>query len=181
MINFKANYIQNIPIKTLDSDNTYKSQDVNFVEIDINNSKDVTAINQVADIWGEKSFADNIVFDIEQNSKDINAQGNLRVFALTKQNSDFQNLDENQILALVDVEKTQSDDLFINYLQVAPQLVYCLRKLPIKRCGSAVLDCLKNLFSNKTITLNSRSRNFFLNNGFIEVTKNHFVWNKFLK
>ncbi len=180
MINFKAHYVQQIQIKKLDN-NVYKPQNVNFIEIDTSSLSDIEAINQVSPNWEDHSFADNIAYNLTQIKKGRFNKDLFRFFALTKQNDNYEKLNSDDILALAEIEKKSETNIFINYLQVDPKIVYCLEKPPIKRCGSAMLDCLKIMFNNKNIFLNSRSKNFYLKNNFVEIFKNVFVWNKFLK
>ena len=70
MINFKANYINTVPIKTLNTtNNVYYSKAANFVEFDIKNSNDIAVINDVACLWRDNSFADNIAYDVNNANK----------------------------------------------------------------------------------------------------------------
>lgn len=182
MINFKANYINTVLIKTLNStNNTYQPKAANFVEFDIKNPNDTAAINDVAYLWQDKSFADNIAYDVNNANKGYFKKESFRVFALTSQKEGFENLDSRKVLALAEIEKTSDNNIFLEYLQVDPTIVYATGIPLIKRCGSAVLDSLKQLFSDKSIFLNSRTEKFYTKNGFVKIRQNQYFWNKLLK
>ena len=182
MINFKANYINTVPIKIFNNiAGEYQSADVSFVEIDVKNQNDIYAVNRVVSLWEDRSFADNIAYDVNNHNKGIFKKFPFRVFALTNQRRDFDTLDSCDILALTEIEKKSDDNIFLEYLQVDPRIVYNIGIPQIKRCGSAVLDCLKQLFSDKSIFLNSRAEKFYTKNGFVKIGQNQYFWNKFLK
>ena len=182
MINFKANYINTVPIKTLNTtNNVYYSKAANFVEFDIKNSNDIAVINDVACLWRDNSFADNIAYDVNNANKGYFKKEPFRIFALTSQKEGFDNLDSSEVLALAEVEKISDNNIFLEYLQVDPAIVYATGIPLIKRCGSAVLDSLKQLFNDKSIFLNSRTEKFYTKNGFVKIGQNQYFWNKLLK
>lgn len=182
MINFKANYINTAQIKTYNmQNNTYQQNDVSFVEVDIKNSKDVNVINQVVKLWQDNSFANNIAYDINNIDKDDAKKEPFRVFALTSQTEGVENLDSNQVLALAKIEKTPDNNIFLEYLQVDPNIVYATGIPLIKHCGTAVLNGLKQLFRDRSIFLNSRLEKFYTKSGFIKIGQNQYFWNKFIK
>ena len=83
MINFKANYINTVPIKIFNNiAGEYQSTDVSFVEIDVKNQNDIYAINRVVSLWEDRSFADNIAYDVNNHNKGIFKKFPFRVFAL---------------------------------------------------------------------------------------------------
>ena len=179
MISFKASLINKPNILKRNSNGKYSETPCSFIKIDANNSNDIRALNNVSKYWEFSSFAENIAYTAKLMSSGRNIKSKYNIYALTTQNENLNKLDDEKILGLVEIEELPNNNVFLGYIQVKPELIYDL-PLEIKRCGSAMLDCLKLIYSNKTISLNSRVHDFFFKNGFklIDVEKNRFAWNK---
>ena len=179
MINFKAHFIKSTIIEKKEHDEKFIPSCCNFVEINPKDSNDLAALKNIAKFWDYNSFTENIAYTGNLIANGRDAKNKYRIYALTTQNKNLAELDDEKILGIVETEKNSKNQIFLNYIQVRPEIIYSA-STKIKRCGTAMLDCLKEIYQDKTISLNSKVHEFFLKNGFklIDTKKNRFTWNK---
>lgn len=173
--------LKDITVKQKIDEGSYVDRDVNFVEIDVTNENDIIALQNNAKYWLYSKYSPTIAYSAFLKYAYQDMYDNTHIFALTRQNDDFQHLDDNKLLGLVEVEKTGKDTVRVHYLQVNPDFLYTIRKPDFKCCGTAILNSLKQLYENKTISLSSSGADeFYRKNGFdfVEGSQHTFVWNK---
>ena len=182
-VNFKANYVSSAQIYKRDAGSgNYKPFEASFIEFDSNFYKDVIAIKDTAERWKRTDrFACEIAEDIAFNNAYGYERGEHRFFGLTRQKSDFENPKASKILGLIEVSDSDRRGKYINFLQVEPKNT--LTKVGREFCGvgSAIIDNVKNLFSDCEIKLKSLPEkevvNFYKKNGFEQIGKSiDFVW-----
>jgi hypothetical protein len=134
---------------------------VNFVEINSQNEKDIKALKKVAQTWSEKCFANQIY-------KNAKSKPNLMTYALTKQKSDYENLEYKNVLGLCQLSKEMNGVMSIEYLQTKPEFQIENKNREYKKIGSRVLHSLKKVFHDKTLRVNYlfEKITFYMDNGF---------------
>lgn len=171
--NFRAKFVGSTQVKKLNTlKNEYEKCAVSFLEFDPTNKKDLKAMEDISRYWCDSQFA----WDISQ-SADAVTYGNLdrntnKVYILTRQKNDFDNLRYDDVLGLADVETKQNkegkDYLNLHRLQTNPDFIDKERPM-FKYIGTGILNILKGF--NKIIELNSVSSaiDFYEKNGFVDL------------
>ncbi|GEM_PF-847577 len=177
---FGAKFINNTNIKRfLRSTKEYVPAKVSFVEIDSYNREDIFALEDVARYWVNGKFATNFVTTAKW--KTIGNGNNRKIYALTAQNKSHGKLNYDDILGLAEVCENSKHDIYLNYLQAKPDIIYSQNR-EYKGIGSGILNSLKNLYDK--ISLNSLCeksvKNFYFKNNF-KLTRpdvNQFEWHR---
>ncbi len=148
-ISFGANFIQKLPIKKYSYEKKiYTTDFANFVEFNPHDKNDVKALYEIARDFGGDTYAGNIYYDIKAASEKTVKDPNIRYFALTNQNGNFEDIEARNILGLTEIKKLNNKEIQIKYLQTHPQYLYS-RGLPfIKRVGTAIINYFK-LYNDK--------------------------------
>lgn len=134
---------------------------VHFVEINSQNKKDIKVLKKIAKNWDSKSYASNIF-------EKAKSQPTLKTYALTKQNSDYENLEHENVLGLCQLSKEMGDVVCIEYLQTNPEFQIENKNRVYKKIGSRILHSLKKVFYDKTLRVNYlfEKITFYMDNGF---------------
>ena len=163
-ISFKANYICDSQVKR-----NNKPCSLSFVQIDTKNMSDIIALKELDYMWGRKTYFS----DISDNASLDNVYGLnskfKQYYALTTQTKDFNKLDSEQILGLVQVEPDVHYNE-INYLQVLPTQNYSNPEREYKNIGSSIIDTVTKIYPNKKLMLYSTDAalNFYKKIGFVQ-------------
>ena len=178
-INFNAQFINQVTIKRYNPDkNNYNSIPVSFVQIEAENNNDIQAVKKTTKDWQNGMFSDKICIAAERIAEEKTNNSPVRIYALTSQMKDFDNLRPDNILGLVETENNKNA-LEINHLQVNPEFLPSIEPPKYRHVGSGILDSLKNLY-NKVIELTSvyTATNFYEKNGFeiFDIHKFRYRW-----
>lgn len=177
MINFKANLIYNDRnVIKFSSSKLSEKHPVSFVRINPTDEKDILALQKAKDNWDKTSFASTILMTALGMFYDGINPDDKEIFLLTEQNSDFENLDAEKILAMGLVMARSKFSKYITYLQTKPQYMFKNRQgsfIGLKGIGSEFLDCCKEKFKDFSLILNATkdSETFYLKNGFELINK----------
>lgn len=180
---FEANLIKTITIqKLMPQTKTYYPAKVSFVEIESDNPKDTKALYEAANFWIDEKYANNIAYTSSLlNTKRLDKNKN-KIYAITSQNTNFKELDENKILAMAEIEAADKPIIELSHIQVKPEIIYAIEKPEYKHIGTGMLNALKSLYSGIKLTAaDSQSViNFYLKNKFsrLEPNSNKFLWKK---
>lgn len=169
MISFKANLINHATVKRQGIDNKFHDKEVSFVQINPLSENDMRAINLVNLDWADgNTLARDIAKTINNCYCKYDISPKFKVFALTKQKDNFENLCAKDILALTQVRKQSPTQLFIDYLQVAPEYQYGREKRGFKKLGAALLNSVISHIPNKETFLKARESaiDFYKTQGF---------------
>ena len=100
--------------------------------------------------------------------------------AVTKQKQDFEMLNENDILGVLQTRRTKEKKLEIENLQVSPTANYNAINRDFMKIGSALLDSVKQIFSDKEIfvTVKEGTTPFYKKNGFININKKNMIFRR---
>ncbi len=172
MINFRANYIGNTPIKQL-YNNKYVDTKANLIELNPNNNSDLMALKEIGNSWYcGSSLAAEIYLDAKENYL-YSTKNKQKFYALTSQKDTFEKLNSEKILAVIEAEEYNKNILEIIFLQVHPYYNYYSYDREYKKIGSGLLDIIKKIYSDKIIILKPvfEAINFYLKNGFKELSK----------
>ena len=177
---FKAKFIKPIEVQKLNpKTKIYSPEQVSFVEIEPENFEDVWALSQAARNWYPEEYASNIAYTATLLFKNTRDRAKNKIYAVTTQTKDFSRLDEFKLLAMAEIEKT--DTVELEHIQVKPTLTNKYTDRAYKNIGTKILEVLKSLYNNIHLTAARGSvKNFYLKNGFIcsDPDKNRFIWKK---
>ncbi len=144
-----------------------------LIELDPACAEDMTAINDVNYIWHAKEGYPACIFNCMKYAlmqKQAGEDSNLKFYAMTTQNKDFENPRGEDILALVQVYTEDSGDKKVEYMQVNPKNSYESKsKSKYKHTGSTMMNFLKEFFSSRKIVLfpcDTKAAKFYEANGF---------------
>ena len=147
-INFGAKYVSTTQIKQYDYiKQNYSPVPASFVEIDPSNQSDREALHDLLKDWKGSDFTCSIVDSIDYESEDTN-----KVYALTRQSKDFNNLRSSEIVGLADMDITKGKTPELMYLQVDPILLQKMEPPVYKSVGTGIINSLKRVY-NKAIQL----------------------------
>lgn len=170
-INFTAKFIEKKQILKKEHGNDYKPCDVSIVELDKNDSRDVSALGKTSLDWiiqGDGILTYNIYKNAVNQYSDFDNEKE-HYLAVTTQDSDYENLDYKKILGLSLFSETSSPVNEINLFEVRPNISKSLSKnREYKKAGTALLNYIQNTYTQKPIYVISRdeSINFYLKNNF---------------
>jgi len=180
-INFNARYIGKAEVVQLCKETgKYNPIETSFAEIDTSNRLDINALNKISKIWEELST--NIYHNTSEKFIGNKSYRNIRTFAITKQNDDFEHLDENKILALADVEETiPNKACHLCHIMGDPNYVKAITP-EYMGPGTSLMKNLQNIYDHiKLISENNqKTRMFYRKNDFYEhpPKSNRFSWSK---
>lgn len=177
-LNFKANFIKNVPIQKRVSAEKFVPSQVSLVELDINNQNDIEALGKTAVLWERKAstFANYIYIDATKDKQypDVEKE---HYYALTKQNENFELLNPNSVLALAVYAEKKDPMNEIMWLQVDPKTNTknaSIFNREYKNIGTAIVDFLKSL-SQKPLYVQSdtKATPFYEKQGFESMDLKH--------
>lgn len=177
---FNANYINSGRISKLAQySDKYESCPVNFVLLE-NNKNDNKLLKTLQQQWNGVYFIKCINTDAAW--RDINRFKNIKIYALTDQNNNFDKLKAKSILGIAEIrEKKENKKGILWYLQVKPDSINVSPDFAPKNkgCGSAMLKSLKQLYDSIELssTDSESVRKFYKDNGFRNpIFANRFIW-----
>ncbi|MBQ3102445.1 GNAT family N-acetyltransferase [bacterium] len=177
-ISFGARYINSIPVlKKVGSD--YKKQEISFVELDMEDARDMNSLNKTNDKWGEESYLSIAKECMEQGAKDAKRH----LYMATEQADSFECLDEKKVLGAVVFDEGKREN-HIELLQVEPNnLARNTKSAKWRRVGTSIVNNLQQMFSAKPMTVFSAGDaiGFYKKTGFVEDNDKKsglaYVWN----
>lgn len=156
-INFTANFITNKRILKRNENGMYAPYNISVVELDKNNEKDKEALHDTVVDW----YYDNAryIFDIYHEADKDYDYPNVNqehFYAITKQTSNFDDLEYKEILGLMLFSETKLKEDEINFLQVKPTTNKHQSYIQeYKNVGKTLIEFLKETKNKKTIMVNS--------------------------
>lgn len=155
---------------------------VNFVELNpfksdlSGKNSDAESLSGVKYRFGNWGHDASLISDIFEYEGKSTSNVNSRYFALTQQEDSFERLNSSQILGIAKTTQADRDNVFIDMIQVNPwyastspkDLFYHPNQPQYRHCGTAIIDSIKALFSNKDLWLHSPVRliDYFKMQGF---------------
>lgn len=180
-LGFKANFECKAEIKKINSGG-YVPEFVNWVKFDRNNLLDVMALSYAARSWEREKFASNIAYRAMLMSETRLKDEPCEIYIMTRQDKDFDDLDDSKILGMAEIEKKDKNSVELNYIQVDPEQTSSCQRAEYKNIGSKMLDLLKAQYADKIIGLRADAGSvseFYKKNGFIlkDEKKRYYEWN----
>ncbi len=172
-VNFKARFIHNTTINEYRA-GKYEPIKANFVEIDPLNFNDRKAISILVGTWGDDLVNLRAIRSNIEGLATIKKDIKLYIYALTLQQDNFQKVDFNKILGLVQIDKS-NQPMSIDYLQVNPvykkQTNEMLKQRKYKYIGKAIMNSVIQNFPKEEIWISSTdsAKNFYKKFGFKEI------------
>ena len=145
----KQNYDEAYVKKLTDGLCTYESSKVNVAEIDFNGDLDFKALNDLKTSWSEAHFIDGVYAEAKKlHNKSWYNDGTKKIFVLTTQNSDFQNLAPEKVLSICQLSGIYDKEAEVRYIETNPN--YLCQPFPEYKCNGRTLmkflqskyDCL---------------------------------------
>lgn len=171
-INFKGKFISQIDIKKLPLNKPVK---VSAVELNPLLKSDLKTLREIDDLWNVE-FSNYIYKDAVAINSLIDSHENKKFYVLTRQKTDYENLNAADILAEAKILLKQSDNsIYLDYLQVDPDNNYYSQQCKLyKGIGTAFLNFFKSAYKNQKIKLHSlfSCTEFYKKNGFQSVSPN---------
>lgn len=182
-ISFGANFNNYAKILKKDKiSGKYLPENVSFVTVDSRNISDLNALKEVYNAWGRDVLTEGILNAAVAKSCGDRYFLRNKIFALTSQMEDFENLNPSKILGVADIRVLGSKgNIFLELLKVNPFLKG-EQNPDIKKIGTAILDSLKEKFSRILLVSLDKPevKDFYRRNAFKEFpdTLGHFVWSR---
>ena len=161
-VNFKANFINTATVKKYAKNtNQYINKKATFLELDLTSSKDIEILKKLSFSWNA-AFLKSVLKNVEKKLP------NWKVYTLTIQNNDFNNIDSEKILGIAQTSKQDSQSINLEYLQVRPEYTHLNSQRKFKQVGSSIIDCLKKIECVTRINVVSilEEVDFYILNGF---------------
>ncbi len=184
-ITFGATLVSNVNIKKLDKENSrYINKNASVVELDEFNKNDITAVSDTAYYWLYDLYGSNIAYNLKSKAKYPDLYENDKFFALTTQTSSFDKLNDKKIQGLVELQERDNNIIYIDFLQVNPDLIYVTEPPKYNHVGQSIIKALQDKYNDKTIILNSTKTAlpFYQKLGFKKLStdkkNNQYYWNK---
>ena len=155
-ISFTSSYVDKLNILKLNKQKEYFPHQSILVELE---SSDLEVLNDINNKWTQNSFGDNFVCWAKYNHKRTN-----KLFALTTQQNNFNKLQADSILGLmnIDLRKRKSK---IHYIETKPN------NPEYNNVGSSLINYAKT--KTNRIKLTAGSKKFYTPLGFIHEYKNN--------
>ena len=179
---FGANFINKTKIlKNIENTRSYNECEAVIAKIDVTNINDIKALDKVAKYWQDSKFALNIYYAACAKKDNSKYYKDNDIFVLSSQTRDFDKLDSEKILGLLQVNKMPDKSMFIEHIEVKPSIINTVPSV-YKECGTQLLNFLKSIteqiscFPSCTKTV----KNFYRKNDFQEIPANSnlFIWKK---
>lgn len=167
MIVFGAKLISNTNIQKLGRDKKYHDFNVSFVKFTHEHKNDQNVL-MTSELWGLDSYSKYI----SNNFRNLNYSNNIygdEFFAITTQKENFENMNPDNILGLMQTSKRCPDN-YVEFIQTKPEFKFGETPRTFKNIGKALLNAFfATLGTNKTIHLdtNHESAKFYKKLGFI--------------
>ncbi len=180
-VNFGAKFLTNTEISKYNpKKKTYQPLNVSLVEIEPASNDDLRTLVNVAKGWGKNhTYATDIASTASGIAGDFLPAENFKIYALTRQDENYEKLNEHKILGLAQIELEKHQPAELAYLQVNPETAYASDTRQYKQIGTGFINVLKKIY-NKAITLSSvySATNFYEKNGFelIDPNKLRYIW-----
>ena len=177
-INFKAKYIMNVDVKRKDFLKKGYAESLSLLEFDKKSASDFQALIKLQEKW-KPSFLEDILLHLTTIWRE-----NSKIYLLTKQKQKFEKLIYQEILGVITANSSCDNQINIDFLQVSPEhlnnkyrrfdYLSCIFTSKFRYCGTAMLNCLKELYPNKKLTLlpSGNCLEFYEKNGFIKEAEN---------
>ena len=122
-----------------------------FAELNPLDPLDRESLKRIEKIFGTRGADASLISDIFQYEGQSTSNITSRVFALTEQEDDFDRIKPSAVLGLAKTTDMDRDNVFIDMIQVNPFYIFDNPYSHLKRCGSAIVESLKNTFINKDL------------------------------
>jgi len=181
-IDFSAKFLNNAVIKKFDREaKQFLPHKVSFIELEPQNCADVEAVDKIFDNWGKADLIYKIKSSFEIKHFYPAESFASKFYGITTQKSEFDELKPEQIMGIVEVAPETDKEIYLEFLQVKPELKSGSTGRGYKNIGSAILNSLKEMFDEIRLCSLKKSAKFYEINGFEPKAKGSFkehVWER---
>ena len=168
-VSFKATFVDNVNIKTLNDNRKYVDKQVAFVKRNPYSKLDYNSIVDIGNLWGD--VEPNYVVSMLHHSDIIKDNEKRNVYFLTEQKENFRKIIPEKVLGMIEITKHKKYNK-INFIQTCPDNAYysaTCRKRKNKDIGLAMLAMAEKLSKGKDIILNAErvAVEFYKKYGFV--------------
>ena len=169
-VSFSAKPINKVQIKQYSKElNQFLPIEAQFALFDGKNKFDRKAIKLCANKWKDAELINAIERSAKSIARGKNPEGKL--FILTTQTDNLENLDTSKILGFADTRENKKN-IYLDYLQINPAAINYIQKgkPEFKECGNAVVKSLQSMYNLIVLlcTNDEKVRNFYEQNGFVK-------------
>lgn len=165
-ISFTAKYISSVMVQRLADNGKYLPTKANAVELSAKNNNDLSTLEKLSEKWGDDTYASNILDEATSLNEFYN-EYRPTVYALTTQKDNFEKLQPNKILGLMETSDDFGTIKSLDYLQTNPEFLDKF-KPAMKRIGTAMLNFIERINKGRRIEIDAveSAKSFYLKNGY---------------
>lgn len=172
-IHFDANKVSEHKIKKINDDVSISDFQADFIKFDLNSENDKQLFDDIYESSKSVPFGEDYSRFIASNFITCadNKISTMHYYALVKPQSEYDKVNENNILGLIQTLDVENDEfLHINWLQSMPEAKYNNPDRKYKEVGKSILDCIVD-GTDKDIELTPTddAEQFYLDYGFVKV------------
>lgn len=155
-VNFKGIYLDKRPVTKIYPDKSTNLYVVPLVEMQPVSVNDMKTLNNVATLW-RGDTTDTFVTNIADDFDNVFRHGSKdrRFIAITEQRRNFNKLQPEKVMGVMEFTKHTQKKYWLDYLQVSPEFGFFYKDRMIKDVGKALVEYLKEILPKKEIWLNS--------------------------
>lgn len=182
-ISFGANFCNYAKVLKYDKSlGKYRPENASFVMIDTDNISDLCALKTILKTWDGDPLTESIVRTASSKAMGDMYYSRNKVFAVTSQFDNFENLNPSNILGIADLRVLNSQGhVFLEHIKVNPYLKGKFGA-DYKKIGTSMLDSFKSKFFQILLVALDKKyvKDFYKRNGFREYPKGscHYIWDK---
>ena len=174
-LNFRAKFIDNATILKKDKDGKYQPCDVNFVEFDLKDKRDVNKVNEICSMPEFCSFGEGLREDINEATMPYYTNyKNTHCYALVKEKEqNYKNIRPKNVLGIFSTHESVTDshphkiDYFMTNSKYSNNKVL-KHKEEYTGIGTGMVNAFKKMYPSKSIELHPAqdAEVFWMKNGF---------------
>lgn len=167
-VSFTGQFIAKTTVKKTNS--LFPNKKVSIVELDPNNENDYNTLRSIRKNWRGSCFSANILKDADLIKNKVINPDVYKLYVVTKQKNNFKKISPDKVLAQAELGiNKDSNNVWVEYLQVRPDCVYGEKDRPYKQVGTSFIDFCKDNFKGKNIVLfvGYHTDDFYTKQGFV--------------
>lgn len=170
-----------ITIEKIGKDGIPQRANASFVQIDCDNKWDIKALENIGTYWENSLYGNKYYNTAMLKFKKEKYHKIYDVYALTLQQENFEKLNPDEIMGVVEVMHIGDKKINIEHIEGKPEYVNEINRR-YNEIGTSMLKSLKKFYNVITLTARKSKAvsNFYIKNEFVETSENSgfFVWIK---
>lgn len=142
-VQFGARYVCPATIKVKTGGRRWKDAQVNFIKFSTSKPQDVSFLEGVEELWGNKNLSSGIVDEVHIFG------GKAQIYGITTQTSGFDTVDAKKVLGLISTDKISKGEAEVGVYKIGtnPKYAYAQnkKKRDVKHIATAMYESVKRL------------------------------------